>query len=89
MGDYHHLDKQNKTLLLCDKFENFREMCIETFDDDLIHICTVPGLTWFAALEKIKIKLKLKAEIDLLLMIEKKIKVRVCHTICWTCKSKQ
>ena len=83
------MDKQNKTLLLCDKFENFREMSIETFDDDLIHIWTVPGLTWFAALEKIKIKLKLKAEIDLLLMIEKKIKVRVCQTICWTCKSKQ
>ena len=56
LGDYHDLDKQNKTLLLCDKFENFREMCIETFDDDLIHICSVPGLVWFAALEKIKIK---------------------------------
>ena len=82
MGDYHDLRKQNKTLLLCDKFENFREICIETFDDDLIHFYSVPGLAWFAALKKIKIKLKLQAEIDIILMIEKEIKGRACHTIC-------
>ena len=30
LGDYHDLYKQSETLLLRDKLENFREICINT-----------------------------------------------------------
>ena len=55
---------QSNTLSPADVFENFRNMCCETYDLD-------PGLEWETVLKKTKIKLDLLTDISILLMIEK------------------
>ena len=55
---------QSNTLSPADVFENFKNMCRETYDLD-------PGLEWQAALKKTKVKLNLLTDISMLLMIEK------------------
>ena len=55
---------QGNTVSPADVFENFKNMCCETYDLD-------PGLEWQAALKKTKVKLDLLTDISMLLMIEK------------------
>ena len=55
---------QGNTVSPADVFENFKNMCCETYDLD-------PGLEWQAALKKTKVKLDLLTDISILLMIEK------------------
>ena len=60
---------QSDTLLLADVFENFRNMCIKTYELDL------------AVLKKTKVILDLLSDIDMLLMAEKSIRGGICHSI--------
>ena len=68
MGDYH---VQIDTLLLPDKFENFRSKCIETYKLDPLYFLSAPGLTWQACLT---VELKLVTDINMLLMFEEGIR---------------
>ena len=45
LGEYHDLYVQRNTILLLDKFENFRNMCLEIYEFDTAHLLTAPGLT--------------------------------------------
>ena len=76
IGDYHDLYVQSDTLLLADVFENFRNKCIEIYEQ-----LSAPGLAWQACLKKTEIKLELLTDIDMLLMVEKGIRGGMCHVI--------
>ena len=59
MGDYHDVYFLTDVFLLADAFENFRKICVETYDLDPSHYYTAPGLVWDAALKFSQIKLVL------------------------------
>ena len=47
LGEYHNLHLKNDTLLLADVFENFREMCLETYYYlDPPKFLSAPELAW-------------------------------------------
>ena len=71
MGDYHDLYLKTDVLLLCDVFEEFRNVCLENYELDPAWYFTSPGLAWDAALKKTQVKLELLNDIDMLQMIEK------------------
>ena len=60
VGKNHDLYVQSNTLWSADVFENFRNMCLEIYELDLVKIFSAPGLAWQAALKKTKVNLKLK-----------------------------
>ena len=68
--------------MLPDVLENFRNMCINIYELDTAKFHSAPGLSWEAALKKIKIKLDLLTDIDMLLMVEKGTRGGMCHSIC-------
>ena len=45
IGNYHNLYFQSDTLLLTDRFENFRNKCIEIYELDPTHFLSAHGLT--------------------------------------------
>lgn len=68
MGDYHDV-----YLITC-VFENFRSICLQTYDLDPAHYYTAPGLAWDAALKYTQIKLDTLMDVDHHLFIEKGIR---------------
>ena len=42
LGDYHDLYVQGDILLFADVFENFRNMCLETYDRDPAYFLSLP-----------------------------------------------
>ena len=57
--------------MLPDVFQNFRNMCLETYKLDPEKFLSASGLAWQAALRKAKIKLDLLTDIDMLFMVKK------------------
>ena len=68
--DYHKLYNKSDVFLLCDVFENFRDLCITNYDLDPAWYYTAPGLSWDALLKITKVKLELLTDPDMLLMFE-------------------
>ena len=56
LGEYHDLYVQAYKFLLADVFENFWDMCIETYKLDPAHFLSTTGLAWEACLKKTGIK---------------------------------
>ena len=81
LGKYHDLYVQSDTLLLADEFENFRNMCLKTYELDPAHFLSLPGFAWQACLKKTNVKLKLLTDYDMFLMAEKGIRGGICHSI--------
>ena len=73
LEEYHDFYVQNDRLLLADVFQNFRNMCLKTYELDPSKFLSAPGLAWQTALTKTKLKLDLLTDIDMLLMVEKGI----------------
>ena len=73
LGEYHDLYVQSDTLLLADKFEIFRDKCIEIYGLDPSYFLSAPGLAWQACLKK-NVNLELLTDVDMLLMIESGIR---------------
>ena len=44
LREYNDLYVQSDTLLLADVFENFRNMCLKTYELDPAHFLSLPGL---------------------------------------------
>lgn len=59
MLDYSNLFYKTDVLLLVDVFENFRNLCLKTYDLDPAHYYTAPGLSWDAMLKQTKVELEL------------------------------
>ena len=51
-GEYHDLYVQSNSLLLADVFENFRNMCLEIYELDLVYFVSAPRLAWQACIKK-------------------------------------
>ena len=77
LGDYHDLYVQSDTLLLADVFENFRNMCLETYELDPAYFLSLPGLAWQACLKMTGVKLESITDTNMLLMIEEGIRGRI------------
>lgn len=73
-GDYHDLYLETDTLLLCDIFENFRVLSIDTYGLDPCHFITLPGYSWNAMLKKTEVELELITDQDQYLFIERGIR---------------
>ena len=81
LGDYHDLYVQSDTLLLADVFENFRKACIKTYELDLAHFISLPGLAWQACLKITGVELELLTDYDMSSMIEEGIRGGICHAV--------
>ena len=70
IGDYHDVYLLTDTLLLADVFENFRSICLETYQLDPAHYYTAPGLAWDAALKYTQVRLDTLTDVDHHLFVE-------------------
>ncbi|XP_052741550.1 uncharacterized protein LOC112046691 isoform X1 [Bicyclus anynana] len=64
MGDYSDLYLKTDVLLLTDVFENFRNVCIKTYDLDPVQYYTAPGLSWDAMMKHTQVTLELLTDFD-------------------------
>ena len=64
--------------MLADVHENFRNMCLDIYELDLVYLVSAPGLAWQACLKKTGAKLELLTDYDKILMIEKGIRGGIC-----------
>lgn len=74
LGDLIDLYLRLDVYMLAAVFENFRQTSIADFGIDPPHYMTCPGLSYAAALKKLKISIELFTQIDMLLMIENGIR---------------
>ena len=81
LAKYHDLFVQSDTLLLAEVFENFRNICLETYELDPAHFLSLPGLVWKASLKKTNVKLELLTDYEMFLMVEEGIRGGICHSI--------
>nr|XP_024218675.1 uncharacterized protein LOC112211371 [Halyomorpha halys] len=70
LGDYADVYVKTDVLLLCDVFESFRNVMMNTHELDPAHYFTVPGLTFDAILKYTKMNIELLQDYDMILMIE-------------------
>ncbi len=71
MGDYHDLYLMSDVLLLADVFENFRSVCLNSYNLDPCHFYTSPWLAWQACLKMTDVELELLTDPNMYLIIEK------------------
>ncbi|XP_073986094.1 uncharacterized protein [Rhodnius prolixus] len=79
LGGYSELYLKKDVMLLCDIFENFRDVCIRAYSLDPAWYFTAPGLAWDAMLKCTGIQLELLTDYDQLLMIERGIRGGICQ----------
>ena len=72
LGNYHDLYVQSDTLLLADVFENFRNKCIEIYENNPADFLSAPWLAWQPCFKNTDVELKLLTDIDMLLMAKVK-----------------
>jgi len=71
LGEYSDLYLKIDILLLADVFENFRDLCLSTYQLDPAFYYTAPGFSFDCMLKYTSMKLELLSDYDMLLMIEK------------------
>ncbi|XP_054261608.1 uncharacterized protein LOC128985776 isoform X1 [Macrosteles quadrilineatus] len=74
LGDYSDLYLRTDVLLLCDVFENFRNICLTNYELDPVYYMTVPSLTFSAMLKYTKVELELFNDYEKYLFIENNIR---------------
>ena len=71
LGEYSDLYLKVDVMLLADVFENFRDICLTTYNLDPAFYYTAPGLSFDSMLKLTEVKLELLTDYDMLLMFEK------------------
>ena len=79
LGEYHDLYVPSDTILFVDVFENFRNLCLNTYGLDPDYFLSLPRLAWQACLKHSGVKLELLSDIDMLLMLEEGTRGGICH----------
>ncbi|KAL4091251.1 hypothetical protein QTP88_025973 [Uroleucon formosanum] len=74
LGEYSDLYLKIDVLLLADVFENFRDMCISTYNLDPVFYYTAPGFSFDCMLKYTNVKLELLSDYDTHLFIENSIR---------------
>ena len=87
LGEYHDLYLKTDVLLLCDVFEKFTGVCLESYGLDPCHYFSSPGLSWDAMLKMAGVELELSDNIDVNLFIEKGIRAWEGGVISYIAKS--
>jgi hypothetical protein len=77
LGEYSDLYLKIDVMLLVDVFENFRDICLNTYNLDPAFYYTAPGFSFDCMLKYTKMKLELLTEYDMLLMFEKGIYIYI------------
>ncbi|KAE9522107.1 hypothetical protein AGLY_017495 [Aphis glycines] len=81
LGEYSDLYLLTDVLILADVFENFRDICLKTFNLDASYYLTVPGFAFDAMLFYTGVKLERLKEYPMLLMIESGVRGGVCQSV--------
>ncbi|XP_022173276.1 uncharacterized protein LOC111035801 [Myzus persicae] len=81
LGDYSDLYLKIDVLLLTDVFENFRDLCLTTYQLDPAFYYTAPGFSFDCMLKYTSMKLELLSEYDMLLMFEEDKYFTIIFTI--------
>ena len=72
--DYMLLYVKQDAIILCDIFENFRNLCMEYYGLDCSHYMSLPGFSWDAMLKKTGVKLELITDVDMYTFIEENLR---------------
>lgn len=81
LGEYSDLYLLTDVLILADVFENFRDICLKTFNLDASYYLTVPGFAFDAMLFYTGVKLEKLNEYPMLLMIKSGVRGGVCQSV--------
>lgn len=68
-------------LLLCDVFQNVRELCMLNYELDPAHYLTLPSLKFDVMLKFTRIELELLTDHDMYLFIEKGIRGGILSSV--------
>lgn len=83
MGDYFNLYLKTDVLFLTDVFENFRNVCINTYYFDPCHYYTAPGLSWDAMMKLTKVDLELLTDFGIISFLKSDIRGGI-----WQCSNR-
>ncbi|KAF0751118.1 Uncharacterized protein FWK35_00013909 [Aphis craccivora] len=74
LGEYSDLYLKVDVILLCDVFENFRELCLDTYGLDPNYYFSAPGMSFDCILKYTEVELELLSDYDKIMMIEQGIR---------------
>ena len=72
--DYMEIYIKTDTLILCDVFENFRELCLSYYGIDACHYMSLPAFAWDAMLKMTGVKLDLITDIEQYTFVEENLR---------------
>ena len=73
LGDYSDIYLKIDVILLVDIFENFHQLCLDTYKIDPVWLYSAPGLAWNAMLQQTKVNMELFTDDTKYLFCEKGI----------------
>lgn len=74
LQDYMELYVKTDALILCDIFENFRELCLNYYNLDPCHYMSLPAFSWDAMLKMTGVELEYMTDIDQYTFVENNLR---------------